>query len=125
MSNIQISNAIMLLGVAATFCFFWLRHQKRWAVHCRFYCTGLRGAQFIIGNNFINRWPIFLLAAGIICWSEPYFLTRKISLSINKNRCKNKNYVEIGPGHLGIERLSRWPGLFMTYDGGGIYSKRI
>ena len=31
MSNIQISNAIMLLGVAATFCFVWLRHQKRWA----------------------------------------------------------------------------------------------
>jgi len=51
--------------VAATFGFVWLRRQKRWASIVAIIALVFAAAQFLIGDNFMNRWPIFILALGV------------------------------------------------------------
>ena len=82
-SNIGIPNAIMLVGMAVTFGFLWLRYQKRWGFIVALIAIIIAGLQIIVNDQFLNRWPLILLGVGI-------FLLVKALLPAKKTEELNK-----------------------------------
>ncbi len=70
-NNFQLSSSVMLLGIAITFGFYWLKENKPWAGLIAFLAI-ISAVMNQFCFNLFYGWPILILASGIFLYCKSF-----------------------------------------------------